>query len=57
MDIQELTKWRKEVVAAMLVRGICIEQIIPDVIAAEEFILSGEIPKNWGKTNNQNADA
>lgn len=57
MNEEQLAEWRKEIVTAMLTQGICVEQIIPDVMAAEEFISTGEIPKKWVKTNNQNADA
>lgn len=57
MDKDQLAEWRKEIVTAMLTQGICIEQIIPDVMAAEKFIATGDIPKEWGKANNQNADA
>ncbi len=57
MNEEQLAEWRKEIVTAMLAQGICVEQIIPDVMAAEEFISTGEIPKKWVKTNNQNADA
>ena len=57
MNEDQLAKWRKEIVTAMLVGGCCIERIIPDVMAAEKFINTGEYPKEWENTNNQNADA
>ena len=56
MDATELLQWRKEVVTAMLAGGYCMERIIPDVMAAEKFINTGEYPKEWENTNNQNAD-
>ena len=56
MDATELLQWRKEVVTAMLAGGYCIERIIPDVMAAEKFINTGEYPKEWENANHQNAD-
>lgn len=56
MSATELLEWRKQVVTAMLTQGYCIERIIPDVIAAEKFINTGEYPEEWKNTNNQNAD-
>ncbi|WP_159151487.1 hypothetical protein [Acinetobacter johnsonii] len=55
MNEDQLAEWRKEIVTAMLVGGCCIERIIPDVMAAEKFINTGEYPKEWENTNNQNA--
>ena len=56
MDKNQLAEWRKEIVTAMLSEGYCIERIIPNVIIAEKFINTGEYPKEWENTNNQNAD-
>ena len=56
MSATELLEWRKQVVTAMLTQGYCIERIIPDVMAAEKFINTGEYPEEWENTNNQNTD-
>ena len=47
MNTDESAEWRKAIVGEMLSKGICIEQIIPDVLIAEEFITTGKYPKQW----------
>ena len=47
MNNENLIEWRRDVVTKMLINGICIESIIPDVMVAEKFIESGEYPDHW----------
>lgn len=44
---EDLIAWRRGVVTKMLINGICIESIIPNVMVAEKFIESGEYPDHW----------
>lgn len=60
MNAAELVEWRKAIVSEMLSKGICIEQIIPDVMIAEEFITTGKYPKKWEQEDaakNQSGDS
>ena len=58
MDKDQLLVWRKDIVSRMLSTGICIEQIIPDVMIAEKFIMTGELPKELEKDiKTQNSDS
>ncbi|MDM1247078.1 hypothetical protein HX005_06735 [Acinetobacter sp. R933-2] len=58
MDKDQLLVWRKDIVSRMLSTGICIEQIIPDVMMAEKFIMTGELPKELEKDiKTQNSDS
>ena len=49
MTTDQSAEWRKAIVGEMLSKGICIEQIIPDVMIAEEFITTGKYPEKWEK--------
>lgn len=42
MNNENLIEWRRDVVTKMLINGICIESIIPDVMVAENFVATGQ---------------